>query len=162
MNGRKTHFVRNVNLDFAAEKVIRLQDFKDYYEVLKENLVAYRGEYESFINHGPDLFRLLIDLLNEDKVKKDHRLIINAAIAYYISPMDIIPEQIYGPSGYIDDIFICCWVLKQLMKMGLEETIRAKWDGAGEFDDILNECFDKSLKLIDGKEDLMLKYVGLI
>ena len=41
------------------------------------------------------------------------RLEISAAIAYYVAPDDIIPEEIYGPYGYIDDIFISVYVLIQ-------------------------------------------------
>ena len=40
--------------------------FKDFYDTLIENLETYTGEYESFIDYGPDLFKLLCDLLNSD------------------------------------------------------------------------------------------------
>ena len=40
--------------------------FKDFYCTLIENLENYDGEYASFIDCGPNLFRLLCDLLDED------------------------------------------------------------------------------------------------
>ncbi len=30
-----------------------------------------------------------------------------STIAYFTLPVDIIPEDIEGPNGYIDDIFLC-------------------------------------------------------
>ena len=85
-------------------------EFKDFYCTLIENLENYDGEYASFIDCGPNLFKLLCDLLDED-IDRESRLEINAAISYYVVPMDVIPEQIYGPYGYIDDIFISVYVL---------------------------------------------------
>ena len=39
---------------------------------------------------------------------------ICAALGYFVVPFDIIPEQIYGPNGYIDDIFLCSYILKEI------------------------------------------------
>ncbi len=87
--------------------------FKDFYDTLIENLETYAGEYESFIDYGPDLFKLLCDLLNTD-VDYSLKLPICGAIAYYVAPDDIISEQIYGPYGYIDDIYLSSHVLKMV------------------------------------------------
>jgi len=83
--------------------------FKDFYEVLRENLDSYRGEYERFVDYGPDLYKLLADVLNEKSVPSELRIKICAALGYYVVPFDIIPEQIYGPHGYIDDIYVFMW-----------------------------------------------------
>ena len=78
---------------------------KDFHDTLVESLETYSGEYESFIDYGPSLFKLLCDLLNSD-VDSSLRLPICGAIAYYVTPDDVIPENIYGPYGYIDDIYL--------------------------------------------------------
>ena len=44
--------------------------FKDFYDVLSENLESYQGEYASFIDHGPKLFKLLTKIL-DDSISKD-------------------------------------------------------------------------------------------
>jgi uncharacterized membrane protein YkvA (DUF1232 family) len=61
------------------------------------------------LNYGPDLFKLLIETLNDKKMKSELRLRVSAALAYYVSPFDIIHETIYGLYGYINDIFICLY-----------------------------------------------------
>ncbi len=87
--------------------------FKDFYDVLSDNLESFQGEYASFIDHGPKLFKLLTEILDEKDLTPNLRLQISAAIAYYVVPMDVIPEQIYGPYGYIDDIYITVYITKK-------------------------------------------------
>lgn len=78
--------------------------FKDFYDTLLDNLDSYSGEYASFIDCGPNLFKLLCNLLDHD-ISKELRSDICSAIAYYVVPMDIIPEQVY----YITNCYIYCY-----------------------------------------------------
>jgi len=137
-------------------------EFKDFYDVLRENLDNYDGDYEDFINYGPDLFKLLTDILNENEVNASIRLKISAAIAYYVAPFDIIPETIYGPNGYIDDIFVCLYVLKEIEEEMGFEFLEKLWECDTDFKVVLDECYDKSKDVIEDKKDHILKYVGLI
>ena len=66
--------------------------FKDFYDTLVENLETYTGEYESFIDYGPVLFKVLCDLLNQD-IDRSLKLPICGAIAYYVTPEDVIPRR---------------------------------------------------------------------
>lgn len=137
-------------------------EFKDFYDVIRENLDNYEGNYEDFINYGPDIFKLLTEVLNQNEVKAEIRLKISAAIAYYVAPFDVIPETIYGPYGYIDDIFVCLYVLKEIEdQMGLE-FLEELWECEESLQDVLDECYDKSKDVVDDKMDHILKYVGLL
>ncbi len=136
--------------------------FKDYYDVLSDNLASYDGDYASFIDHGPTLYKLLTDILNENSINKDIRLEISAAIAYYAIPMDIIPEQIYGPYGYIDDIFISAYVIKKIADDLGYEILEKYWIGTDKLENVVNECYNRSIEVLEGKTDNILSYVGLI
>lgn len=134
--------------------------FKDFYDTLIENLETYTGEYESFIDYGPDLFKLLCDLLNTD-VDYSLKLPICGAIAYYVAPDDIISEQIYGPYGYIDDIYISSHVLKMVASKHGYEFIQEK-SSLSEVENIINECEAKSLEILSDDEVKNIKeYIGL-
>lgn len=89
-------------------------EFKDFSDTLRENLASFGGDYAPFIDCGPNLFTLLCDILDKKVLSRESRLEINAAIAYYVIPNDVIPEEIYGPYGYIDDIFVATYVLKRI------------------------------------------------
>ena len=133
--------------------------FKDFYDTLLDNLKNYTGEYESFIDYGPQLFKLLCDLFNTD-VDASLRLPICGAIAYYVTPEDIIPEAIYGPYGYIDDIYISSYVLKMVGKIHGYEFIQKH--SCEDIQFIIEECERKSLEIL--KEDeikSIISYIGL-
>ena len=133
--------------------------FKDFYDTLVENLETYAGEYESFIDYGPRLFKVLCDLLNND-VDRSLRLVISAAIGYYVTPVDVIPEQTYGPYGYIDDIYLSSHVLKMVADVHGYEFI-AKISSP-DIKEIINECEVKSLEILSDEEiESILAYIGL-
>ena len=133
--------------------------FKDFYDTLIENLETYTGEYESFIDYGPSLFKVLCDLLNCD-IDKSLRMPICGAIAYYVTPDDVIPEQVYGPYGYIDDIYLSSYVLKMVAsKHGYEFIENVSSPG---IEDIIDECESKSLEILNDDEiKSILDYCGL-
>lgn len=134
-------------------------DFKDYYDALVENLETYTGEYESFIDYGPGLFKLLCDLLNSD-IDSDLRLPICGAIAYYVTPDDVIPENVYGPYGYIDDIYLSSYVLKLVGERHGYEFIQEI--SSPEIESIISECESKSLEILSDSEVKSIKdYIGL-
>ena len=136
--------------------------FKDYFDVLSDNLSSYDGDYASFIDDGPNLYKLLTDVLTDENVSSDLRLEVSAAIAYYVIPMDVIPEQIYGPYGYIDDIFISAFVIKKLSNNLGYETLEKYWIGTENLETVVDECYNRSLEVLENKTDDILKYVGLI
>jgi uncharacterized membrane protein YkvA (DUF1232 family) len=136
--------------------------FKDFYDVLSDNLESYQGEYASFIDHGPLLFKLLTEVLDDKNVNPDLRLEICAAIAYYVVPMDVIPEQIYGPYGYIDDIFITVYIIRKIANIFSYEYLEKKWEGEQKLELVVNECYEKSIEVLEDKTQEILGYVGLI
>lgn len=42
-------------------------------------------------------------------------LMVAAAAGYLVSPVDVIPELLFGPVGLADDAFIVSWLAKELM-----------------------------------------------
>jgi len=140
-----------------------VKQFKEFYDALTENLETYNGQYASFIDYGPKLYKLLSHLLmdynreldSEDKMK------INAAISYYVVPLDVIPEQEYGPYGYIDDIYVCVYVIKELIEKYGYDNINEFWKEYEELSDVIDETHEKCVILLDDTEEI-LEYIGLI
>jgi len=40
-------------------------EYKSFYDILREYLDLYEGEYEGIVDYGPDIFKLMADILNE-------------------------------------------------------------------------------------------------
>lgn len=138
------------------------KDYKGYYDFLKEEIKRFKGDFEEFILYIPDFFKLLCGLLNED-IEKDDRRKINSALAYFVVPNDIIPEEIYGPMGYVDDIYLCTLVLKEMQKKYGVELLKSLWESDEDFEEVLEVSYQKSLELLEERnivEDI-LKYSGL-
>jgi len=124
---------------------------KGYQDFLKYELDNFEGDFDKFIMYIPEFFKLLCDLLEED-IEKDMKRKINSALAYFVIPRDIIPEDIYGPAGYVDDIFVCCVVLKELIKEKGLEIINKYWDYDEDFEKVLDTCYKKSYDELKEKE----------
>ena len=139
-----------------------MSEFKDFYDTLIENLEGYDGEYAYFINCGPNLFNLLCDLLSKKEINREMRLEISAAIAYYVAPDDIIPEEIYGPYGYIDDIFVSVYVLRKVAKEFGYDYLQNLWKHETDVKEVMDDCYDNSLELLEDKVHAVLSYVGLM
>ena len=137
-------------------------NFQNYYDVLRENLDSYRGKYERFIDYGPEMFKLLTDILNEKSIKPEVRMEICTAIAYFVAPFDVIPEEIYGPHGYIDDVYLCAYVIKDISGSLSYEFLEKLWQGDEELEEVVNECYFKSKEILGEKTDDVLAYVGLM
>ena len=138
------------------------KDYKGYYDFLKEEIKRFKGDFEEFILYIPEFFKLLCGLLNED-IDKEGRRKINAALAYFVVPDDIIPEEIYGPMGYVDDIYLCTLVLKEIQKKYGIELLKNLWECDEDFEEVLDVSYQKSLEILEEKgvvEDI-LEYSGL-
>lgn len=137
-------------------------EFKDFSDTLRENLASFDGEYAPFIDCGPNLFTLLCDVLDKKVLSRESRLEINSAIAYYVIPNDVIPEEIYGPYGYIDDIFVATYVLKRIADEHGYEFLQESWKPKNNVKDVIDECYDNSLELLEDKVYPILSYCGLV
>lgn len=138
------------------------KDYKGYYDFLKEEIKRFKGDFEEFILYIPEFFKLLCGLLNEDIEKEDRRK-INSALAYFVVPDDIIPEEIYGPMGYVDDIYLCTLVLKEIQKKYGVRLLKSLWESDEDFEEVLEISYKKSLEILEekGMVDDILRFSGL-
>ncbi len=137
--------------------------FKEFYDALIENLESYNGQYASFIDYGPKFYKLLSKLLMQfnEELDSEDKMKINAAISYYVVPLDVIPEQEYGPYGYIDDMYICVYVIKDIISKYGYDKINKFWKESEDLLEIIAETYEKCTILLDDTEEI-LRYIGLI
>jgi uncharacterized membrane protein YkvA (DUF1232 family) len=93
------------------------------------------SQWGAYILLAPDLFHLLWKLSIDPAVPGKDKAKLAGAIAYFISPIDLIPEAIVGPIGYADDIALAVYVLNGILNHTDPEVLHRHW--AGE-DDILD------------------------
>lgn len=123
-----------------------------FYQKLRKKIKEYlktkdgkEHKYAEYLLLAPDLFYLLCKLALDPNVPGLTRTKIGAAIVYFISPFDIIPEGVLGPIGYLDDVVVASYVLNEALNKVDESIIQKYWLGDG---DVL-EVFQKVIKRAD-------------
>lgn len=82
-------------------------------------------------------------VMADEKISTLDRVLIYAAIAYTILPMDLLPRTIYKFLGVLDDGVAMLYVYKKI-KDKITPEIKAK------VEDTLNEWFGLEYELIEG------------
>ncbi|PID60790.1 MAG: hypothetical protein CR986_03475 [Ignavibacteriae bacterium] len=80
----------------------------------------------------PDIFYLLLKLVKDKDVPYSKKIKLFAAITYFISPIDIIPEAFLGPIGYLDDLGLAAFVLNDLINSIDPQIIKRNWPGEND------------------------------
>lgn len=105
----------------------------EFYRTTKRALQAWAEDvggthgYETYIPLGPDLLRLLENLALEPAVSTECKAEIAVATAYFVAPMDIVPEEIVGPSGYVDDLALAALVIQHVQESAGEAIVQQQW-----------------------------------
>jgi len=80
----------------------------------------------------PDLTVLLLRLLRDDRVSVGDKGIALAGIAYVLSPLDLMPEFLFGPIGLLDDLVVIAATLSRLVNHVHPDVVRSHWSGQGD------------------------------
>jgi uncharacterized membrane protein YkvA (DUF1232 family) len=87
----------------------------------------------------PDIFILLVRLMLDREVPRRARILIGGALAYFISPIDLLPELFLGPIGYLDDLVVGVAVVSQVFTGDLEPYARKHWTGKQDLHVVLHD-----------------------
>ena len=110
---------------------------------------------------APDLFYLLWKLSIDSEVPAKSRGILAAAVVYFISPIDLFPEAVFGPVGYLDDIALTAYVLNRIINDTPPQLVKQYW--AGEHDVLIiikNILINADLFLGRGLWNRVKKMIG--
>jgi len=83
------------------------------------------------IRQIPAYLRLLLGLLLDRRVALVDKLLVAGALAYIISPIDLIPDFIPF-FGEIDDLFVLTLALQHLVSHAPEDVLLDHWSGDPE------------------------------
>lgn len=108
----------------------------DYYRKLRKKIVKWADNQEN-LDHkwadllliAPDIFHLLVRLAADPEVPISEKGKLAAAIAYFVSPLDLMPELILGPPGFLDDIVLSAYALNSIINNTSPEIVTRHWAG---------------------------------
>lgn len=133
---------------------------KDFDQLLQEAIGEYEGRHDDLIYQAPALYRLLTHVLDDPGLPGHLRPLVLAAIAYFILPADIIPEDLEGPYGYMDDIWLCAFVADRIRQELGDEILTGNWDGEAPLLPLIQDILGQEDTLIGEKKELVLRYIG--
>lgn len=129
--------------------------------LLEDDISSYKGELSDLISNAPALYRLMTKLLDDPALPRQMSQLVIAAIAYFILPEDVIPEDKYGPRGYVDDLFLCAFVADQVMReTGSEEILTRNWDGKVSIVPLIKDILGREKELLGDKKENIMQYIG--
>lgn len=123
----------------------------DFYQNLRAKIKDWlskdgsSNKWAEYILLAPDLFHLLCKLTMDKDVLVSDKAKLAGAIAYFVSPLDIVPEALLGPAGYVDDIALAAYVLNSIINNTDPLVVKKHWAGEG---DVL-EVIKSILKVVD-------------
>jgi len=136
-------------------------DLKRFDAMLEKDISGYEGEFSKLIAEAPALYRMMTRLLDDRALPRSMSPLVIAAIAYFILPEDIIPEEKFGPAGYVDDIYLCAFVANEVMKESASpEILSRNWDGKAPVVELIGEILDRESQLIGDKKERIMQYIG--
>jgi uncharacterized membrane protein YkvA (DUF1232 family) len=109
-----------------------------FYDKLRQDIQTWaaskgvNNKYLEYILLAPDFFMLLVRLIADERVPLKLRTILISACAYFISPIDAMPEAILGPLGYLDDVVLAALAIFVTLNHIDETVVREHWSGTGD------------------------------
>ncbi|MBM7580204.1 YkvA family protein [Jeotgalibacillus terrae] len=105
-------------------------------------------KYAKYLLFAPDIFYLLIQVVRDKRVSGKDKAMVAGAISYFILPLDLIPEGLIGPGGYIDDLVVASFVLQTIVNNLSPDIIRDHWAGDEDGLSVINKIAGLSDKVL--------------
>jgi uncharacterized membrane protein YkvA (DUF1232 family) len=139
--------------DNSTEDELR-DDRLDFYQELRERVRTWvqengeKHEYADYVLLAPDLFHVLCRLSVDGDVPPIKKAKVAGAIAYFVSPVDVVPEAVSGPAGYVDDVALSAHVLDDILNEVDEEVIQRHWAGDENILDVIQSTLEMADEML--------------
>jgi len=131
-----------------------------YSEHLDELFNTYKGENYEILCYIPDLFKTVQKIHQDDNLNWTSKMMLNACLSYFAIEEDVIPDDV-GAIGYIDDLFMCVYVLRNIFN-NTPSVVLSNWTLKKKPDVLLPVIFEQCTKLLGEKAFDVLRLVGLL
>lgn len=120
----------DVRADLDDMKAVR---FYDRLRSMISDFVDRRGnklgKAKELLLLVPDVFILLFRLFRDDRVSSQNKTLLGTGLAYFVFPLDVMPEAILGPMGFLDDLVLAAYILNKMLLDTDEQILREHWSG---------------------------------
>ncbi len=96
----------------------------------------------------PDLAVLLGRLVRDERVPLGGKAIALLGVGYLLSPIDLLPEILLGPVGFVDDLLVLAACLSRVINYVHPDIVRSHWSGQGDALDAIQRLTQWSENLL--------------
>ena len=97
----------------------------------KSEKLQLKSRMKNLLMFLPNLAALCFRLMKDGRVPLPEKALFVAAIIYFISPLDFIPD-VLPFIGQIDDLYLIALTLVRLVSRTDERILREHWTGGGD------------------------------
>lgn len=112
------------------------EEQKDFYEKLRVRITEWlnsksgrTSKFGEYLLFAPDLFHLLMKSMLDNRIDAKSKALIGSGLLYFISPVDVLPEGLIGPGGFMDDVIVAAFVVNTLLNKFAPEVLEENWAG---------------------------------
>lgn len=98
----------------------------------------------------PNLVKLLARLVRDPRVPRRSKLVVGAAIAYVVSPIDLLPEFI-PIVGLADDVLLAAYAVNHLVDVAGEDVVLEHWDGPKDLLELVRTVLDVATDFVPAR-----------
>lgn len=110
-----------------------------FYDRIRHNILRYveqrgvrLGKTANYLLLAPDVFILLFRLSLDPRVGGKNKALLATGIGYFIFPLDLMPEALFGPIGFLDDLVLAVYILNRVLRDTDPAILREHWSGEGD------------------------------
>jgi uncharacterized membrane protein YkvA (DUF1232 family) len=108
-----------------------------YADALRNCVRGYEGSHARAVLSVVDIFEFFSHLFASPALPPSARPVINAVLAYFVAPNDVMSEEELGPFGLLDDIYVATHAY-HLIRADIPEDERQRaWTGEGDLDEVM-------------------------
>jgi len=126
-----------------------------FYDRMRERIRAYldkkgtvAGTTGEYLLLAPDVFVLLWRLVNDPRVNSKSKVALGGGLAYFLFPLDMMPEAFFGPVGFIDDLIFAVLLVKKVLADTDVAVVREHWSGRGELLTMIENVLSSAEQLV--------------
>lgn len=134
---------------------------RDFSQVVKENVSEYRGWFD-IVKWAPIFAATLMTLSHDPRLQPRHRHWAQAALAYFVTPDDVVSEEKHGAYGYLDDIFVSAYVSDRIAREVGWRVIEETWKGELPARVVARSVIERERELLGVQGDEALRSAGLL
>ena len=135
--------------DIAPDRAERFYDrVRSRIQSYVDSKGAAIGKTAEYLLLVPDVFILLWRLVNDARVSGKNKVLLGSGIAYYIFPIDLIPEAFVGPIGYLDDLVFGVYILNRVLRDTDPAILQEHWPGSEDILAVIQKTLTAADSLI--------------